>query len=278
MSLPWQLKRKLSFWTYQNPLDLSRSPGGSSGGSAAAVAADMCMVALGSDTGGSVRQPAAFTGIIGFKPSYGAISRYGLVAFASSLDQIGILAKPLKMSFLPLLSSLGKTTWTAQPQMFHGLFSQGKRVRRIGLVKEVDISAVDPQVKEGYELFVQQLSRDFDVVEVSIRHWEEALAAYYFIAPAEASSNLARYDGVRYGTMVEEETYWDTVRETRNLLGEEVKRRILLGSFALSAGFKDALYEKAITYVAGLYWNSRKHSRRGPSTYSNHPHSAFQIG
>jgi len=126
------------------------------------------------------------------------------------------------MSFLPLCPLWERPLGQHNRNVFMDFSPKASEVRRIGLVKEVDISAVDPQVKEGYELFVQQLSRDFDVVEVSIRHWEEALAAYYFIAPAEASSNLARYDGVRYGTMVEEETYWDTVRETRNLLGEEV--------------------------------------------------------
>ena len=235
-----------AFGPTKNPLDISRSPGGSSGGSAAAVAADMCVVALGSDTGGSVRQPAAFTGTIGFKPSYGAISRYGLVAFASSLDQIGILAKDPEDVLLASFVLFGKdqldSTTTDIPM---GPSPQASNVRRIGLVRQIDISAVEPEVKQGYEMFVKQLSDNFEVIEISIPHWEEALAAYYFIAPAEASSNLARYDGVRYGTVIERETYWDTVRETRNLLGEEVKRRILLGSFALSAGFKDALYEKA---------------------------------
>ncbi|WP_018963889.1 Asp-tRNA(Asn)/Glu-tRNA(Gln) amidotransferase subunit GatA [Coprothermobacter platensis] len=235
-----------AFGPTRNPLDKTCSPGGSSGGSAAAVASGMSLLALGSDTGGSVRQPAAFTGTFGFKPSYGAISRYGLVAFASSLDQIGVLAKHpedviLASSVLfgqdPMDSTSRDIPMAPQPE--------ASNVKRVGIVKEIDSNMLDKDVKHAYDSFINYLSRTYEVVEISIPHWEEALAAYYFIAPAEASSNLSRYDGVRYGTTMEAENYSESIRKTRNLFGEEVKRRILLGSFALSAGYKDALYEKA---------------------------------
>jgi aspartyl-tRNA(Asn)/glutamyl-tRNA(Gln) amidotransferase subunit A len=206
----------------------------------------MCVFALGSDTGGSVRQPGAFTGTFGFKTSYGAISRYGLVAFASSLDQIGIIAKQPEDVMLACFVLIGNAPMDSTSRnVYMGHEPKTTNVKKIGLVKEIDTSALYPTVKNAYEQFIEKLSKNYEVLEVSLPHWEEALAAYYFIAPAEASSNLSRYDGVRYGTSLEDENYWDSIRKTRNLFGEEVKRRILLGSFALSAGFKDALYEKA---------------------------------
>ncbi|NPV88133.1 Asp-tRNA(Asn)/Glu-tRNA(Gln) amidotransferase subunit GatA [Coprothermobacteraceae bacterium] len=235
-----------AFGPTRNPLDTNLVPGGSSGGSAAAVAAGMSLLALGSDTGGSVRQPAAFTGIVGFKPSYGAISRYGLVAFASSLDQIGIFAANTMDALLGAFVLFGKDPMdSTSTEIPIGPEPSQHNVRRIGVIKELSSLGLQPDVERVYTQFLNTLAKQYELVEVSIPHWEEALAAYYFVAPAEASANLARYDGVRYGSTVEANTYWQSVRMARSLFGDEVKRRILLGTFALSAGYKDAMYDKA---------------------------------
>jgi aspartyl-tRNA(Asn)/glutamyl-tRNA(Gln) amidotransferase subunit A len=241
------------FFTTRNPYDLERVPGGSSGGPAAAVAADEAAWALGSDTGGSIRQPAAFCGIVGLKPTYGAVSRYGLVAFASSLDQIGPLTKDVTDCALVMNLIAGKdprdATSVDQPHPDYTSFL-GRELKglRVGIPKEYLVEGLDPEVREKVMAAIGALgSLGAEIVEVSLPHTPYALATYYLIAPAECSSNLARYDGVRYGHRSDEAPDSVTMfKQTRQEgFGAEVKRRIMLGTYALSAGYYDAYYLKA---------------------------------
>lgn len=236
-----------------NPHDLSRVPGGSSGGSAAAIAADMAVTTLGSDTGGSIRQPAAFCGVLGLKPTYGRVSRYGLIAFASSLDHIGPLAKTAKDAALVLRTIAGRDPMDATsadlpvPDYVAEL-EKPVRGMKIGVAKEYLSAGLDPQVRKAVEDAIQKLAGlGCAVVEISLPHTEYAIPTYYLIATAEASSNLARFDGVRYGYRAEGvRTLSEMYRRTRDQgFGAEVKRRIMLGTYALSAGYYDAYYLKA---------------------------------
>src|SRR5881398_1152722 len=237
----------------RNPWDLSRVPGGSSGGSAAAIAADIAFGALGSDTGGSIRQPAALSGIVGFKPSYGRVSRFGLVAFASSLDQIGPLTKTVQDSALLMNAIAGHDSRDSTsldgpvPDYAQNLGRDLKGIR-IGLPKEYMIEGVDPVVKSAVMTAVKQLSSlGAEIVEVSLPTTEYAIAVYYIVATAEASANLARFDGVRYGYRAENpRDMLDLYGRTREQgFGPEVKRRIILGTYVLSSGYYDAYYLRA---------------------------------
>ena len=250
-----------AYFPTHNPWDLSRVPGGSSGGSAAAVAAGECLGALGSDTGGSVRQPASYCGVVGLKPTYGRVSRYGLVAFASSLDQIGALAKDVTDAALLLGAIAGydprDSTSVNVPVPDYlagsGIRDQGKeseagiRGLRIGVPKEYFIPGMQPEVEVAVRAAIRVMADlGAEVREISLPHTDLALPVYYLIAPAEASANLARYDGIRYGLSVPGETLWDGYRRTGGEgFGSEVKRRIMLGAYALSAGYYDAYYLKA---------------------------------
>jgi aspartyl-tRNA(Asn)/glutamyl-tRNA(Gln) amidotransferase subunit A len=247
-----------AFFPTHNPWDLSRVPGGSSGGSAAAVAADMAFGALGSDTGGSVRQPAAFCGVVGMKPSYGRVSRWGLVAFASSLDQIGVFARTVDDLGILLGTIAGYDAHESTsvdipvPDYAAALAApvpspDGLRGLRVGVPREYLIEGIQPEVDAAVRAALDTLAAlGAEVVEVSLPHTEYALPVYYLIAPAEASANLARYDGMRYGLSLPEPELWDRYRQTRGQgFGPEVKRRIMLGTYALSAGYYDAYYLKA---------------------------------
>jgi aspartyl-tRNA(Asn)/glutamyl-tRNA(Gln) amidotransferase subunit A len=243
-----------AFFTTHNPWDLHRVPGGSSGGSAAAVAADECLGALGTDTGGSVRQPAALCGVVGLKPTYGRVSRYGLVAFASSLDQIGVLTKDVADAAILLAVIAGHDPCDSTsmdvpvPDYSGGLQdNNGLRGVRVGVPREYFIQGVQPEVEAAVRAAVERLADlGAEVQEVSLPHTDYALSVYYLIAPAEASANLARYDGVRYGLRVDAGGLIDTYKATRGQgFGSEVKRRIMLGTYALSAGYYDAYYLKA---------------------------------
>ncbi len=246
-----------AFGGTRNPLDLSRVPGGSSGGSAAAVAAGEVPVALGSDTGGSVRQPAAFTGTVGLKPSYGGVSRFGLVAFASSLDQIGVIAGNVEDVAVVARVIYGKDPMdatSADVEMRHPLDPIDVLDSvRIGVWRELENHPPEEPIMKVYEDFLRELGERFHLVDVSLPSLGLGVAAYYLIAPAEASSNLARYDGVRYSWRdYSVPSYKEMVKKVRTEgFGEEVKRRIMLGTFALSAGYQDALYKKAVA-VRGL--------------------------
>jgi len=242
-----------AFFATRNPWDLERVPGGSSGGSAAAVAALEAMAALGSDTGGSVRQPAAFCGVVGLKPTYGRVSRYGLVAFASSLDQIGPLTRSVEDCALVTSVIAGfdpRDSTSAElpvPDYSFGLNNNSRAEIKVGVLTESSLRGVDPEVAESYRR-VQELisSLGLELKAMSFPSWEVALPCYYVIAPSEASSNLARYDGVRYGFRAEAEELSQMYVKTRTLgFGSEVKRRILLGTFALSSGYYGAYYAKA---------------------------------
>jgi aspartyl-tRNA(Asn)/glutamyl-tRNA(Gln) amidotransferase subunit A len=241
-----------AFGPTRNPLNPSRVPGGSSGGSAAAVAADMTPLALGSDTGGSIRQPAALCGLVGMKPSYGLVSRYGLIAFASSLDQIGPLAKSVTDAAMLLEAIAGHDAMdsTSLPEPAPSLVAHvndGVAGKRIGLVREL-VDGADEDVVESVARAVGALrGAGATVVELSVPEFRLGLSAYYLIAPAEASSNLARFDGVRYGLRVTEGDVTAMMEATRTAgFGEEVKRRIMLGTYALSAGYFDAYYGQAL--------------------------------
>jgi aspartyl-tRNA(Asn)/glutamyl-tRNA(Gln) amidotransferase subunit A len=235
-----------------NPWDATRIPGGSSGGSAVAVAADECLAALGSDTGGSVRQPASHCGCVGLKPTYGRVSRYGLVAFASSLDQIGCFAKDTSdaATMLRVIAGHDSRDSTSLPQpvpdYLAGLSSDIKG-RKIGLVKEYMIGGLDAEVKHAIEAAVEQLKKlGSEIVEVSLPHTDYAVATYYIIATAEASANLARFDGIRYGARVDGADPIELYSKTRGAgFGSEVKRRIILGTYVLSSGYYDAYYLRA---------------------------------
>lgn len=242
----------------RNPWDLSRIPGGSSGGSAAAVAADICLGSLGSDTGGSIRQPASHCGVVGLKPTYGSVSRYGLVAYASSLDQIGPITKDVRDSAIIMNAICGydqKDSTSARreyPDFVAAIDNAGDSLKgiRIGLPEEYNnAEGLDPDVAEAVKNAMKTMeSLGAEFVPVSLPNTKYAVAVYYVIAPCEASSNLARYDGVRYGKRAEntEGGIVEMYRSTRlKGLGEEVRRRIIIGTYALSAGYYDAYYGKA---------------------------------
>jgi aspartyl-tRNA(Asn)/glutamyl-tRNA(Gln) amidotransferase subunit A len=241
-----------AFGPTRNPLDTSRVPGGSSGGSAAAVAAGFAPVSLGSDTGGSIRQPAALCGVVGVKPTYGLVSRYGLVAFASSLDQIGPFATTVTDAAVITQAIAGHDPMdsTSIPQDvadFRGAVAQGVSGMRIGRVTDLPAGA-EPEVTQRLnEAFVALEQAGATIVDVQLPSFSYALTAYYLIAPAEASSNLARYDGVRYGMRVQAPDVNAMYGVTRaEGFGDEVKRRIIIGTYALSAGYFDAYYGKAL--------------------------------
>jgi aspartyl-tRNA(Asn)/glutamyl-tRNA(Gln) amidotransferase subunit A len=235
-----------------NPWDLERVPGGSSGGSAAAVAAEMALGALGTDTGGSVRQPAAFCSVVGLKPSYGRISRFGLVAYGSSLDQIGPLSKDVRDAALLLQVMAGHdprdstSLPTPAPDYLAALDGDIAGLR-IGLPKEYFIAGIQPEVESAVRAAVAQLSvLGAEIVPISLPNIDKALPVYYLIATSEASANLARYDGVRFGVSAGADAMFENFRRTRGQgFGAEVKRRIMLGTYALSAGYYDAYYLKA---------------------------------
>ncbi|KKQ76983.1 MAG: Glutamyl-tRNA(Gln) amidotransferase subunit A [Parcubacteria group bacterium GW2011_GWC1_38_6] len=238
-----------AFGSTKNPYDISRVPGGSSGGSAAAVAANMCCFALGSDTGGSVRQPAAFCGVVGLKPTYGSVSRYGLIAFASSLDQVGPIGKTIEDCKIIFDIIAGKdekdSTSFPRPTVENRFGIKGLRV---GMPKEYFKEGLDPGIKAIFDKSVEKMeAAGAKIEEISLPHSEHAIACYYIINPSEASANLARYDGIKYGLSIDngknlEDIYLDTREEG---FGKEVKRRIMLGTYALSAGYYDAYYLKA---------------------------------
>jgi len=236
-----------------NPRDKSRVPGGSSGGSAAAVAAEMAVATLGSDTGGSIRQPASFCGVVGLKPTYGRVSRYGLIAFASSLDHIGPFAKTVKEVALVLRTIAGRDpmdSTSAEVPVPDYVAELEKPVKglKIGVAKEYFGEGLDVEVRAAVEAAIQKLAElGCEVVPVSLPHTEYAIPTYYIVATAEASSNLARFDGVRYGfRSPKARTLSDMYRLSRDGgFGMEVKRRIMLGTYALSAGYYDAYYLKA---------------------------------
>ena len=241
-----------SFQITRNPWDLATVPGGSSGGSAAAVAAGEALWALGSDTGGSIRQPAALCGVVGMKPTYGAVSRYGLIAFASSLDQIGPLARSVYDCALLLQHIVGRdpmdSTSVDLPEPIALPDAQRLDGLRVGIPPEYMAAGIEPGVRARFDETVARIEELGGVCrEISLPHTEYALPAYYIIAPAEASANLARFDGVRYGFRAEGATdLLDMYERTRGEgFGPEVKRRIMIGTYALSAGYYDAYYGRA---------------------------------
>jgi aspartyl-tRNA(Asn)/glutamyl-tRNA(Gln) amidotransferase subunit A len=244
-----------AFATTRNPWDLERVPGGSSGGSAAAVAAGMAFGALGSDTGGSVRQPAALCGVVGVKPTYGRVSRYGLVAFASSLDQIGVFGRTVADTAILLTAIAGHdpcdstSLQTPVPDYYAPLARMESLAGiRIGVPREYLVVGIQPAVERAVREAIAQLEAlGATAVELGLPHTEYALPVYYLIAPAEASANLARYDGIRYGVRDQQgKGLWETYEQTRGrFFGSEVIRRIMLGTYALSAGYYDAYYLKA---------------------------------
>ncbi|TSC78822.1 MAG: aspartyl-tRNA(Asn)/glutamyl-tRNA (Gln) amidotransferase subunit A [Parcubacteria group bacterium Gr01-1014_29] len=239
-----------AFGPTKNPHDPARVPGGSSGGSAAAVAAGECIAALGSDTGGSIRQPAAFCGVVGLKPTYGAVSRNGLIAMASSLDVIGPITKTVEDAEIMFNVIKGKdpldSTTVELHNMEHGAWNKEKKLR-IGVPKEYFGEGLHPEVKQAVEAALKMLhDSGFRIHDISLPHSDYALAAYYIIMPAEISANLARLDGIRYGLSKDADDLLGVYMKSRRAgFGAEVRRRIILGTYVLSAGYYDAYYTKA---------------------------------
>ena len=274
-----------AFGPTRNPLNPSRVPGGSSGGSAAAVAADMTSIALGSDTGGSIRQPAALCGLVGVKPTYGLVSRYGLVAFASSLDQVGPFAKTVADAALLLEVVAGhdikdSTSLRDSSPSLLAHVNDGVRGQRIGLVREL-FDGADESVLAAVRAAARALEdAGAEIVDVSLPELTLTLSAYYLIAPAEASSNLARFDGVRYGLRVKGDDVTAMMDATRTAgFGPEVKRRIMLGTYALSAGYYDAYYGRALkvrTLTIGAF--ARAYERVDLLLGATTPGVAFAFG
>ncbi|UOF92250.1 Asp-tRNA(Asn)/Glu-tRNA(Gln) amidotransferase subunit GatA [Fodinisporobacter ferrooxydans] len=241
-----------AFFPTRNPWNPEYVPGGSSGGSAAAVAAGEIPFALGSDTGGSIRQPAAFCGVVGLKPTYGLVSRFGLISYASSLDQIGPITRTVEDAAVVLQAIAGhddrdSTSANVAIPVYLDVLTGNVKGLRVAVPKEYFGEGMDPAVSEKVREAIQQLEKlGATVDEVSLPHTKYAVAAYYLLAPAEASSNLARYDGVRYGVRVDSENLIDMYKQTRSQgFGTEVKRRIMLGTYALSSGYYDAYYLRA---------------------------------
>jgi aspartyl-tRNA(Asn)/glutamyl-tRNA(Gln) amidotransferase subunit A len=269
-----------------NPWDLERVPGGSSGGSAAAVAADECILATGSDTGGSIRQPASFCGIVGMKPTYGLVSRFGLVAFASSLDQIGPLTKDVRDSalFLNVLAGHDPADSTSidrpAPDYLNSLTGDVKGMK-IGVIKDLLGEGIEDEIRADIEKSIdkfKELGAEITYIEFPLIKY--ALPVYYLIAPAEASSNLARYDGVQYGLRVQTGDIISMYCKTRRKgFGDEVKRRIMLGTYALSAGYYDAYYLRALKVRAMIVREFEKIFKECDILLSpTAPSTAFKIG
>ncbi len=242
-----------AFGNVLNPVDNERVPGGSSGGSAAAVAAELCDVALGTDTGGSIRQPASFCGVYGLKPTYGRVSRFGLTAFASSFDSIGPFSKNAEdiAAVLEVISGWDGNDSTSSknsvPNFSNELSFNGKKIK-LGFAKEYFSEGISPEVKSAIENLIQKLKQQgFEIEEIHLPHSDYSIATYYILTTAEASSNLARYDGARYGYRSQESaSLIDMYKSSRSEgFGSEVKRRIMLGTYVLSAGYYDAYYRKA---------------------------------
>lgn len=241
------------FGPARNPWDLNRVPGGSSGGSAAAVAADECIASIGTDTGGSIRQPAAYCGVVGLKPTYGRVSRFGLIAFASSLDQIGPVTKDVEdaailLNYISGFDPMDSTSVKKDVPDYTKSLRKDVQGLTIGIPKEYFIEGLDPEVEKTVMNAIREIEKQGAAIrEISLPHTEYAVAVYYLIAPAEASSNLARYDGVKYGYRYNQRTNLKEMYEKSRSegFGAEVQRRIMLGTYALSAGYYDAYYKKA---------------------------------
>ncbi len=275
-----------AFGVTKNPWDTSRIPGGSSGGSAAAVSADECLASFGSDTGGSIRQPAALCGCVGFKPTYGRVSRYGLVAFASSLDQIGPLTKDIRDAaiLLEVVSGVDRRDSTSVPHPVPNYAASlvgDIKGLKLGLPKEYMVEGLDPEVSQAVRAAVAQLQKlGAEIVEISLPHTDFAVATYYIVATAEASANLARFDGIRYGLRISGADPIELYSKTRGAgFGSEVKRRIILGTYVLSSGYHDAYYlraQKVRTLIRQDFLNAfeRVDAIVTPTT----PTAAFKIG
>ena len=241
-----------AYFTTRNPWDTARVPGGSSGGSAAAVAAGLAYGALGTDTGGSVRQPASFCGLVGIRPTYGRVSRWGVVAFASSLDQVGAFGRTVadtaaQLSVIAGYDPRDSTSLDAPVPDYEAALTGDVRGLRVGVPREYFVEGIEPAVEAAVRAAIDDLAAlGAEVVEISLPHTRYGLPVYYLIAPAEASANLARYDGTRFGPRVAGADMIDTVRRTRALFGPEVKRRVMLGTYALSAGYYDEYYGRAL--------------------------------
>lgn len=240
------------FFATHNPWDLNRVPGGSSGGSAAAIAAGLAFGALGTDTGGSVRQPASFCGVVGLRPTYGRMSRWGVIAFASSLDQVGTFGRTVADCAALFQATAGhdrrdSTSLDVELPDVEAALTGDIRGLRVGVPREYFIEGIDPEVETAVRTAIEQLAAlGAEVVEVSLPHTRYGLPVYYLIAPAEASANLARYDGTRFGPRANGRDMVETVKQTRSLFGAEATRRIMLGTYALSAGYYDEYYGRAL--------------------------------
>jgi aspartyl-tRNA(Asn)/glutamyl-tRNA(Gln) amidotransferase subunit A len=241
-----------AYFTTRNPWDHERVPGGSSGGSAGAVAAGLAYGALGTDTGGSVRQPASFCGIAGLRPTYGRISRWGVVAFASTLDQVGTFGRTVADTTALFQAIAGhdpndSTSLNVPVPDFEAALTGDIKGLRVGVPQEYFVEGIDAEVETAVRRAIAKLEElGAEIVEISLPHTSYALPVYYLIAPAEASANLARYDGIRFGPRVTGSDMIDSVKKTRALFGPEVKRRIMLGTYALSAGYYDEYYGRAL--------------------------------
>jgi aspartyl-tRNA(Asn)/glutamyl-tRNA(Gln) amidotransferase subunit A len=274
-----------AFGPTRNPWALDRTPGGSSGGSAVAVAAGMVPLSLGSDTGGSIRQPAALCGVLGLKPTYGRVSRYGLIAFASSLDQIGpfaATARDLALAFSVIAGDDERDATSAEtpvPDVLAGLTGDLRGVR-IGVPRALLADGVEPDVRAAFDASLDAL-RDAgaESIDIELPHAPLAIPVYYLVANAEASSNLARYDGVRYGTRADAATLHDVYYRTRAQFGAEAKRRIMIGTFVLSAGYYDAYYVKA-QQVRALIRSDYEHAfgQVDAVALPTSPTAAFRLG
>jgi aspartyl-tRNA(Asn)/glutamyl-tRNA(Gln) amidotransferase subunit A len=274
------------FGPTRNPWDLERIPGGSSGGSAAAVAADECIASIGSDTGGSIRQPAALCGIVGLKPTYGRVSRFGLIAFASSLDQIGPFTKDVEdcaimMNVLAGYDPKESTSVATEVPDYRQFVGRDIKGWKVGIPKEYFVEGIDSEVDSAIKKAIATIEKcGAKIVGISLPHTQYCLAVYYIIAPAEASSNLARYDGVKYGFRASGGDLLDMYKKTRMQgFGAEVKRRIMIGTYALSAGYYDAYYKKASQVRALIKQDFEKAFKKcdvilTPTT----PTPAFKIG
>ena len=275
-----------AFGVTHNPWDLARVPGGSSGGSAAAVASGMAPFGIGTDTGGSIRQPASLCGVVGMKPTYGRVSRYGLIAFASSLDQVGPFARDVRDTALLLRSLAGHdprdaTSIPEDVPDYLLTLDDGVEGLRVGVVQEAFVEGTQPGVQARVREAVEELAKlGADVGEASLPSFDAALSAYYLIAPAECSSNLARYDGVRYGLRIPGENVAEMNARTRAAgFGDEVKRRVMLGTYALSAGYYDAYYGKAQKVRTLVIRDFEKaYERYDVLVCPTSPTTAFKIG